>query len=64
MLKIFTIQFEQGETLPAYFERVEKTINDWASEEGKAIAKVDYSYNCVRRGDEHFDGYVISVTTR
>ena len=64
MLKIFTIQFEQNETLPTYFERVEKIINAWASENGKAIANVEYSYNCVRRGNEHFDGYVITVTTR
>lgn len=64
MIKIFTVQFEQDETLPMFFERVEKTINDWANENGKVIANVNYEYNCVRHGNEHFDGYVISVTTR
>lgn len=62
MLKIFTIQFE-GETIPEYFEKVEKTINDWAIENGKTIAKIDYSYNRINRGNEPFDGYVISVIT-
>lgn len=64
MLKIFTIQFEQDETVPAYFERVEKTINDWASLTGTVIANISYEYDCLKRGDERFDGYVISVTTR